>query len=178
MSDGRRSRTVSLVIAASVAALATGCTIEARTDRPGATAAADTPHKEIVEVPGVARLPTFSSGVRSGDFIFLSGAIGALPGTPITLVEGGAGPQTRQALENLRTVLEAAGASMADVVKCTVFLADMADYDAMNEAYLEVFTSDPPARSTVAVTALAFDARLEIECVAAAPEESAATASR
>lgn len=151
--------------------LTLGCSIEPRTDRNGSGASdtpAERPRKEIVEVPGVARLPVFSSAVRSGDLIFLSGAIGALPGLPVELVEGGVGPETRQALENLQEVIEAAGGTLADMIKCTVFLADMADYAAMNEVYLEYFPSDPPARSALAARGLAFDARVEIECIAAA----------
>jgi 2-iminobutanoate/2-iminopropanoate deaminase len=150
-----------------------GCTLEPRTDRDGPQADQTPPRKQVVEVPGVARLPAFSSGIRSGDFVFLSGAIGALPGvSPPTLVEGGIGPETRVAMENLRTILEAAGGTMADIVKCTVFLADMSDYAGMNEVYLEFFPSDPPARSALAANGLAFDARVEIECIAAAPEGS------
>ena len=149
-----------------------GCTVEQRTDR-GASIPDTTPaqgRKEIVVVPGVARLPVFSSAVKSGDFVFLSGALGALPGVePITLVEGGIGAETRQAMENLRAVIEAAGGTMADMIKCSVFLADMSDYAAMNEVYLEYFPIDPPARSAMAVNGLAFDARLEIECIAALP---------
>ena len=148
-----------------------GCTIEQRTDRRAtSTTTSAPPRKEVVLVPGVARLPVFSSAVRSGDFVFLSGAIGSQPGVePITLVEGGVGPQTRQAMENLQAVIEAAGGTMADMIKCTVFLADMADYALMNQVYLEFFPSDPPARSAMAVNGLVFDARLEIECIAAAP---------
>ena len=98
------------------------------------------PRKQIIQPEGVARLPVFSSAVRSGDLIFLSGAIGALPGvSPPTLAQGGVIPETRQAMDNLRVVLEAAGAGWEDVVKCTVFLADMADYAAFNEVYLEYF---------------------------------------
>ena len=145
------------------------CTFEPRTDRPTQTTVDEAPRKEVVEVPGVARLPVFSSAIRSGDFIFLSGAIGTVPGGEMRLVEGGIGPETRQTLENLRAVIEAAGGSMADMVKCTVFLADMADYAAMNEVYLEFFPTDPPARSALATGGLAFDARVEIECIAAAP---------
>lgn len=144
------------------------CSFEPRVDRETQATEAESPHKEVVEVPGVARLPVFSSAIRSGDFIFLSGAIGTVPGGEIRLVEGGIGPETRQTLENLRNVIEAAGGSMADMVKCTVFLADMADYAAMNEVYLEFFPSDPPARSALASGGLAFDARVEIECIAAA----------
>ncbi|NIP81782.1 MAG: RidA family protein, partial [Gemmatimonadetes bacterium] len=88
----------------------------------------------------------FSPAVRTGDLIFLSGSVGNRPGTR-ELVPGGVGAETRQALENLRSVLEAAGAGLDDVVKCTVFLADMGDYAAMNEVYAEVFGDPPPARS-------------------------------
>lgn len=144
------------------------CSFEPRVDRESEATGAEAPLKEVVEVPGVARLPVFSSAIRSGDLIFLSGAIGALPGDEIQLVEGGIGPETRQTLENLQNVIEAAGGSMADMVKCTVFLADMADYAAMNEVYLDFFPADPPARSALASGGLAFDARVEIECIAAA----------
>src|SRR5438128_257343 len=90
--------------------------------------------RQAICVPGVARLPQFSSAVRSGDFLFLSGVLGTKPDS-MDLVDGGAGPQTQQALENIRRVLRACGADLVDVVKCTVFLSDMADFAAMNEAY-------------------------------------------
>jgi 2-iminobutanoate/2-iminopropanoate deaminase len=72
-------------------------------------------------------------------------------------------------MENMRTVLEAAGASLSDVVKCTVFLSDMADYGAANEAYIAFFPGAPPARSAVAVSGLALGALLEVECIAVDP---------
>jgi len=150
-------------------ALLQGCTLEQRTDREQATGEPES-LKEIVEVPGVARLPVFSPAVRAGDVVYLSGQIGAPPGGEIRLVEGGVGAETRQALENLRAAVEAAGGTMADMVKCTVFLADMGDYAAMNEVYLEFFPQDPPARSALAAAGLAFDARVEIECIAVVPQ--------
>lgn len=121
-------------------------------------------------VPPEARLAglPFSPAVRAGDFIFLSGAIGTRPGTT-ELVSGDVGPQTRQTLENLQTVLRAAGSDLDDVVKCTVFLVDMRDYDAMNGVYASFFPGNPPARSTLAGSGLALGARVEIECVAYAP---------
>src|SRR5690606_11889233 len=134
-----------------------GCEIEQRVDRDLTTEPAGA--KEIVEVPGVARLPVFSSAVRSGDLVLLSGAIGAAPGATLQLVEGGVGPERRRALETLRGVVRAAGGTLADMVRCTVVLADMADYAAMNEVYLEFFPSEPPARSALAASGLAFDAR-------------------
>ena len=113
-----------------------------------------------------AGLP-FTPAIRSGDLVFASGAIGVTTGT--TLAPGGIGPETRQAMENLDRVFQAAGTRLTNAVKCTVFLADMADYAAMNAAYASFFPAVPPARSTVAVSALAFNARVEIECIAAAP---------
>lgn len=152
--------------------LAAGCAPAGSPDAESGQAAAEpAPHKEIIQPEGVARLPVFSSAVRSGDLIFLSGAIGALPGvSPPTLAEGGIVPETRQTMDNLAAVLEAAGAGWGDVVKCTVFLADMADYATFNEVYLEYFPEDPPARSALAAAGLAFDARVEVECIAAAPD--------
>lgn len=153
-------------------ALAATCAPEAAPDTAGGQVdGSPASRKEIIQPEGVARLPVFSSAVRSGDLIFLSGAIGALPGvSPPTLAAGGIVPETRQTMDNLATVLEAAGAGWEDVVKCTVFLADMADYATFNEVYLEYFPENPPARSALAAAGLAFDARVEVECIAAAPE--------
>lgn len=110
----------------------------------------------------------FSPAVRAGGFIFLSGAVGNRRGTR-ELVPGGVAAETRQALENLRAALRAADADMVDVVKCTVFLADMRDYEAMNQAYAAYFRSRPPARTTAGVNGLALGARVEIECIARDP---------
>ena len=115
------------------------------------------------EVPG---LP-FSSAVRVGDLLFLSGQIGNVPGTR-QLAEGGITGQTRQALENIKAVLAFAGSSLDRAAKCTVFLADIQDFAAMNAVYATYFPNDPPARSTVAAKGLAGGARVEIECIAVA----------
>ena len=170
----RRLRTGVCALIWAAAALG-GCTLEQRTDRDGDASSSTgydmAPRRQIIQPEGVGRLPVFSSAIRSGDFIFLSGAIGAVPGvSPPTLVEGGVKAETRQTIDNIIAVLEAAGATLSDVVKCTVFLADIADYAEMNEAYLEYFTEDPPARSAIAGSGLALGARVEIECIAAAPE--------
>ena len=126
--------------------------------------------KEVLRVPGtVAGLP-FSPAVKVGTVIYLSGQIGNNRGTR-DMVPGGIGPETRQALDNIRTVLEASGSSLDRVFKCTVYLADIAEYDAMNQAYALVFSKDPPARSTVAGSGLALGARVEIECMATAKQQ-------
>lgn len=97
--------------------------------------------------------------------VFCSGQIALDPGTG-ALVEGDVTAQTRQVLENLGAVLAAAGASFANVVKTTIFLADMADFAAVNAVYGERFPSEPPARSTVAAAGLPRNARVEIEAIA------------
>ncbi len=107
----------------------------------------------------------YSQAVRAGDLIFASGQVAIDPSTG-KLIEGGVAEQTRQALKNLSAVLEAAGSSLAQVVKTTVFLTDMDDFAAMNSVYSEFFPTDPPARSTVEVARLALGALVEIEAVA------------
>ena len=114
--------------------------------------------------PSLGDLP-FSSAVVLGDVIYLSGEIGRAPGTT-AVVEGGAGPQTRQIFENYKATLEKLGSGLDDIVKCTVFLGDMADYAAMNAVYAEAFPGKKPARSTVGVNGLALGAAVEIECLA------------
>jgi 2-iminobutanoate/2-iminopropanoate deaminase len=147
------------------------CSIQERTDRDPDVQVS--PRRQIIQPEGVARLPFFSSAVRSGDLIFLSGALGALPGvSPPQLIEGGIEAETRQTLENIISVLDAAGATLADLIKCTIYLADIDEYAAMNTIYAEYFTSEPPARAAMAGSGLAFGARVEIECIAAAPEGS------
>jgi reactive intermediate/imine deaminase len=128
-------------------------------------AAAAAQGREVIQVPGSLEGLPFSSAVRVGDMLYLSGQIGTLPGTR-ELPQGGVGPETRQTLENIRGVLEHVGSSLERVVKCTVFLVDIADYAAMNEVYRTYFLEKPPARSTVAGSGLALGARVEIECMA------------
>jgi len=123
--------------------------------------------KEVINRPD-ARPGVLSTAVKVGDVVYLSGARGTKPGGG-TLAQGGIEGQTRQALENPKSALALAGGTMDDVVKCTVFLADVKDFAAMNAVYREFFPKDPPARSTVAVAALVVpNALIEIECIAAA----------
>jgi 2-iminobutanoate/2-iminopropanoate deaminase len=109
----------------------------------------------------------FSEAVRHGDTLYLSGQIGIKPGT-LTLVPGGMAAEARQALENIRTVLEAHGRTTADLFKCTVMLADMADWPAFNEVWRGFLRKPYPARSALGASGLALGARVEIECLAAA----------
>lgn len=112
-----------------------------------------------------AAIGPYSQAIASGDFIFCSGQVALDPAS------GELGPdnvrsQTRRALENLSAVLQAGGATLGDVVKTTVFLVNMGDFAEMNEVYGEFFSSEPPARSTIAVAALPKGARVEVEAIA------------
>ncbi|MGH2502681.1 MAG: RidA family protein [Ktedonobacterales bacterium] len=108
----------------------------------------------------------YSQAIALGDLIFCSGQVALDPASG-ELQGDDVRAQTRRALENLSGVLRAAGSSLADVVKTTVFLVDMGDYAAVNEVYGEFFSSEPPARSAVAVAALPRGARVEVEAIAA-----------
>lgn len=130
--------------------------------QPGDTGRAQ---KRVIQVPGSLPGLPFSSAVQIGNVIYLSGQVGVLPGTR-QLVDTGVTKQTQQTLENIKAVLTHAGSSMERVFKCTVFLANMRDYDDMNRVYATFFPKDPPARSTVAGSGLALGAKVEIECMA------------
>lgn len=119
--------------------------------------------------PALATLP-FSEAVRVGDLLFLSGQIGSKPGT-LGLVPGGFAPEAKQALENIRLILQRHGSSPVHVVKCTVFLADLHDWPAFNEIYRQVFKGPFPARSALGAKGLALGSRVEIECVAVVPSK-------
>lgn len=107
----------------------------------------------------------FSEAVQVGPFLYLSGQIGTDPETR-QLVTGGIGPETRQTMENIKATVEKHGSSMDRVIKCTVFLADMAEWPAMNEVYATFFPTNKPARSAMGTSGLALGARVEIECIA------------
>jgi reactive intermediate/imine deaminase len=109
-----------------------------------------------------------SEGVRVGDTLYLSGVVGVVPGQ-LKVVPGGLAPETRQALSNVRTMLEAQGLSLKNVVKCTVMLADIGEWGAFNEIYKEFFSAPYPARAAFGANGLALGARVEVECIAAYP---------
>lgn len=111
-----------------------------------------------------AAIGPYSQAVKVGDMLFTSGQIPLLPSGD--LLEGDIQAQTRQVLTNLQAVLEAAGSSLEQVVKCTCFLSDMNNFTAMNSVYGEFFTDNPPARSAVEVARLPKDVMIEIEAIA------------
>jgi len=122
--------------------------------------------KEITIMPNTAEYP-FSSAVKAGNLVFVSGNGGHVgkDGEKVLGIKA----QTRQCFENIKQVLEAAGSSLWDVVKTTVFITDINDFDPMNEIYKSYFTKDRPARSTVVCGLVNPDMLIEVECVAYKP---------
>ena len=150
-------RNLAILLAATIAC---GCEVHVHDDT----------DVEYLQAPGTEDLNLpFSSAVRVGDTLYLSGSIGVIPGT-MDLAEGGIQGETRQTMDNIGQVLETFGSSFDRVVKCTVFLADMAEWGAMNEVYRTYF-ENPPARSALGVSGLALDARVEIECIAVVSDD-------
>ncbi len=144
------------------AAIACGCEVHVH----------DETDVEYLQAPGTEDLNLpFSSAVRVGNTLYLSGSIGIIPGT-MDLADGGIQGETRQTLDNISRTLETFGSSMDKVVKCTVFLADMGEWGAMNEVYRTYF-ENPPARSALGASGLALDARVEIECIAVTGDDEA-----
>ena len=121
--------------------------------------------REAVNIPGAPKpVGPFSPAIKAAGFVFVSGQ---LPLAGVTMPQGIAA-QTRQSLENVKAVLEAAGTGLGNVVKCTVFIKNMDDFAKMNEVYAGFFPQTPPARSTVEVARLAKNALIEIEAIALA----------
>ena len=126
--------------------------------------------REIISTDAAPRaIGPYSQAMRAGGFLFLSGQI-ALDPRREQLVGGDIKQQTRRVLENVKALLQAAGSSLNRVVKCTVFLADMNDFGAMNEEYGSFFQEEPPARTTVAASRLPRGALVEIDVIALAGE--------
>ena len=124
------------------------------------------PEKKVITTDKAPKaIGPYSAGVKAGYFIYTAGQAGLNPQTG-QLVSGGIEAETHQTLTNLQHILEAAGSSLAQVVKTTVFLRDMADFAAMNAVYAGFFSESPPARSTIQAAALPMGAAVEIEAVA------------
>lgn len=129
------------------------------------------PPTERLVVDGLGRLPQFAHAGLTDDLVFVAGTLGT--GDGLGLVEGGVGPETTQTLANVGRILAAAGATWDDVVKVSVYLADLGDFAAMNEAYGAFFEGTPPARITIGGVDLALGARVELECIARRPATEA-----
>ena len=128
------------------------------------TACAQPAGRTVVALPGASPSATLSPAIRVGDVLYMSGQLGMSREAPDTTIAG----QTTRTMENIKRVVEAAGATMEHITKCTVFLTSAADFRGMNQAYVRFFPKAPPARSTVVVAALVVPgAKVEIECIAA-----------
>ena len=158
---------------AAAALLLTGCVV-VDADEPAAapvTVAAPAATPTVTHFTGVAKagisLP-FSKAVKAGDTIYLAGELGIDPATN-EIAPGGAGPETTQIFANIERTLGEFDADLSDIVKCTVFLRDMADYGAMNAAYSAALPDPKPARAAFGAKDLALGAALEIDCIAFKP---------
>lgn len=124
--------------------------------------------RTVISTPNAPQaIGPYAQAIRAGGLVFVSGQLAVEPATG-QLIKGDIGAMTRRIFANLNAVLEAAGSSLAKVVKVTVFLADMDDFQAMNQVYAEFFPASPPARSTVQVARLPREARIEVEAIALA----------
>ncbi|MEP6834018.1 MAG: RidA family protein [Gemmatimonas sp.] len=159
--------------AAAILLFATACSVSSDTPAEKSSmtavmsAGATVPNRAIEFIKATSGpVRPFSPAVRANGFLILSGQIGT--DSAGVVVTGGIVPETRQVMENIKRVLEQNGSSMDQVVKCTVFLADMKEWPTMNEVYVTFFKEDRrPARSAMGATGLALNARVEIECLAA-----------
>lgn len=124
------------------------------------------PKQAVASPQAPAAIGPYSPAVRSGALLFVSGQIALDPATG-TLVDGGIDAETRRVLDNLGALLAASGATFADVTRTTVYLIDLNDFQAMNEVYGTYFQAPHPARSTVQVSRLPRDSRIEIDAIAA-----------
>jgi reactive intermediate/imine deaminase len=153
-----------------LAALSTaGCTRSASVSTPAPAGTRVTENGVTWIMPYGRPTRPFTPAVQVGNLLFLAGQIGTAPNAQGTVVAGGIQPETRQTMNNIKDVLEKSGSSLDRVVKCTVFMADMREWDAMNEVYATFFPRNKPARSALGANGLALGARVEIECIAAVP---------
>ncbi|ACK42610.1 MULTISPECIES: RidA family protein [Dictyoglomus] len=122
--------------------------------------------KEIISTSKApSAIGPYSQGIKVGNMVFISGQIPIDPDTG-NVVEGGIKEQTKRVLENVKAILESIGGSLNNVVKTTVFMVDLEEFSEMNEVYKEYFPNNPPARSTIQVSALPKNVKIEIEAIA------------
>jgi reactive intermediate/imine deaminase len=162
-----------ILIAASFAALLAACARQRADTAPapatGGTVITENGVRWITPYGRPAANRPFTPAVQIGNVLYLSGQIGTAANAQGGLVAGGVQAETRQTMENIKDVLERSGSSLDRVVKCTVFMADMREWDAMNQVYVTFFPRNKPARSALGANGLALGARVEIECLAAVP---------
>ena len=160
-----------LIVAVLTACVALHATNAQQTKKPAKAAGGAAPASDIefLQPYGPTARP-FSPAVRVGKLLYLAGQMGTSPSAAGGVVPGGIAAETRQVMENIKDVLAKVGSSMDRVVKCTVFLADMKEWDAMNEVYKTFFANGRyPARSALGASGLALNGRVEIECIAVLP---------
>ena len=145
-----------------------GCSGWRMQPQPTATPTQETVNGITYHMPYGRPTRPFTPAVQVGNLLFVSGQIGTAPNAQGQVVPGGIQAETRQTLNNIRDVLEKSGSSMDRVVKCTVFMADMREWDAMNEVYMTFWPGNTPARSALGANGVAVGARVEIECFAVA----------
>ncbi|XP_037554587.1 2-iminobutanoate/2-iminopropanoate deaminase-like [Dermacentor silvarum] len=124
-----------------------------------------TAQREVINSPRIPIVPRFSQAIRVGNTLYVSGTRGIDPRTG-KVIAGGIVEQTRRALQNLKWILEAGRMTIGDVAKCTVFITNKNDFDAVNAEYIKVFSKAPPARTVVQVSWLNEDSLVEIEAIA------------
>ena len=123
------------------------------------------PGWQRINVPDLPEFPAFAHAAGAGDQIYIAGMLG-LTDDFSGVVEGGAGAETKQALRHVERILHACDATLADIVKVSVYMTDLGEWPEMNEAYVEVFGSQTPARIAIGCASLLFDAKLELDCIA------------
>ena len=161
------NRIVAMLVAI-VAALAGAFYVSRRSAAPVQPTLGETINGITYHTPYGPPTRPFTPAVQVGDLLFLAGQIGTSADAQGGVVPGGIQAETRQTMLNIKDVLEKSGSSMDRVVKCTVFMADMKEWDAMNEVYAPFFPNHKPARSALGANGLALNARVEIECIAKA----------
>jgi reactive intermediate/imine deaminase len=163
-----RARPSVLLLAPLVLTAAAGCAALQSRPSPPPEAVTETVNDITYHMPYGRPTRPFTPAVQVGDILYLSGQIGTSVNAQGGVVPGGIQAETRQTMQNIRDVLEKSGSSMDRVFKCTVFMADMREWDAMNEVYTTFFPAHKPARSALGANGLALGARVEIECLAKA----------
>jgi reactive intermediate/imine deaminase len=155
-----------IVLVVTTVAAAGACRASATPRQPQQTPLAETVNGITYHMPYGRPTRPFTPAVQVGDILYLAGQIGTSANAQGGVVPGGIQAETRQTMLNIKDVVEKSGSSMDRVFKCTVFMADMREWDAMNEVYTTFFPTHKPARSALGTTGLALNARVEIECLA------------